>query len=1128
MMKYLQYYIFFLLALPVMVACQDDFPGGYYEVGDGEGIVSASVSFPDFGETDLSSRAAGDAIRSIDKLYILRYNAEEELIEKSRIDNFELSYDNNDRPVEGYDSNGNPVYNTSAETNTPVANFSMKIPFGRYHMYAVANIDIDSEWGDESNYDTVDKLLEHQVDWDNDNPAANTQMFGYFSNDDRAVGLRSTELVLVNSAHLKLRAWIKRIASKVTIAFDTRQLNDNVYIYIKSAAIRHIAKHAYVGRDNTPQKSDELYDVGETFYFGNADATHTDAKANYRNWRQLVNGDSIWGYNSEKTGRFSDGDFKKRMEHEHGEKVSALYFYENMQGKGKSKLQDADFDCEIDFPDPDPDTPGTGWKDEKPFGTYMEVEGYYICNDSVRPGRGPIKYRFMMGKDVETDYNAERNRHYKLTLQFKGYANDIDWHIDYAEEAKPGSVAPDTAYVSYLYNQRHTMAVRSTPRPGYRLEKVAATILQNEWRPDQVSDNELDANGYDYYNKRAWNMQMGTVAEPGTKYYANPRYDTQANDPDRKINHPNCEFGWLSLREVSKVMVDLNENDNGLSRDQCLKNLVSLARYNYFDAVEGDTYGSKGYREYVDIPTEDTPVEGQMSTKPAQEIELDGYYNVHLSINKRNGEKNYIINVPLYTRAKSIGWRWAVYTGANPYYEHERHAYVRTVMYFVDDKGNRYQDTCYTNVQQSERIDNPRGIFRDYNNLAPFKAELKASLLKNEGTREFKSIKSRGAWSAEIERDPYGLVRLSKGAEIVTGEGGKIEGRTGTDVSFTYTPNRVVGQSDAIGAIITVRYHDNQCIHKIVVRQGYGPVQLHAGGLEWSSLNVFDAENLVSSPLSVGSFFKYNDNLNYAIAESNNTRTNFGLHQNPGDNTSYTLRLPGGKTSTNTKWANIPYKGKDSKGFGEFKMSNGNTYRLPDKSEVYNELLREGSDIQFAFGIAYGDGATSTSETSDAYSYSDPGNNGVRDGKGVRCAIAYCLTHGDNILFPFGASGHGRRVTREWYATSSGGMNARRANGLLRYGDVGARLGGGNSATAKGPSGNVYTTAANDYRPMAYRLPEQFGALYWCGPEDPDYLSLEFNSANYQVNQFPTGNLNFDQTDMGGCDALLLRPVRVK
>ena len=35
---------------------------------------------------------------------------------------------------------------------------------------------------------------------------------------------------------------------------------------------------------------------------------------------------------------------------------------------------------------------------------------------------------------VKLDYNAQRNYHYKLTLRFNGYANDVDWHIDYKKE----------------------------------------------------------------------------------------------------------------------------------------------------------------------------------------------------------------------------------------------------------------------------------------------------------------------------------------------------------------------------------------------------------------------------------------------------------------------------------------------------------------------------------------------------------------------------------------------------------------------------------------------------------------------------------------------------------------------
>lgn len=57
----------------------------------------------------------------------------------------------------------------------------------------------------------------------------------------------------------------------------------------------------------------------------------------------------------------------------------------------------------------------------------------------------------------------------------------------------------------------------------------------------------------------------------------------------------------------------------------------------------------------------------------------------------------------------------------------------------------------------------------------------------------------------------------------MTGEGGRITGKTGTNIEFTYIPNRILEKEDmAIGAIIEVKYHNNSCIHKIIVRQGYG------------------------------------------------------------------------------------------------------------------------------------------------------------------------------------------------------------------------------------------------------------------------------------------------------------------
>lgn len=77
-----------------------------------------------------------------------------------------------------------------------------------------------------------------------------------------------------------------------------------------------------------------------------------------------------------------------------------------------------------------------------PYGTYIEVDAYYRSINEEKVGSGDIKYRFMLGKNITTNYDAERNHHYKLTLKFKNFANDADWHIEYAEP-EPGIEVPN-------------------------------------------------------------------------------------------------------------------------------------------------------------------------------------------------------------------------------------------------------------------------------------------------------------------------------------------------------------------------------------------------------------------------------------------------------------------------------------------------------------------------------------------------------------------------------------------------------------------------------------------------------------------------------------------------------------
>ena len=91
----------------------------------------------------------------------------------------------------------------------------------------------------------------------------------------------------------------------------------------------------------------------------------------------------------------------------------------------------------------------------------------------------------MLGKNVTTDYNAERNHHYKLTLKFKNFANDADWHIDY-EEPEPSIQVPEPYYISYLYNHKMMLPVKVNTG-GRALVSLEAIIDTNSCTPCMFS-----------------------------------------------------------------------------------------------------------------------------------------------------------------------------------------------------------------------------------------------------------------------------------------------------------------------------------------------------------------------------------------------------------------------------------------------------------------------------------------------------------------------------------------------------------------------------------------------------------------------------------------------------------------
>ena len=154
-----------------------------------------------------------------------------------------------------------------------------------------------------------------------------------------------------------------------------------------------------------------------------------------------------------------------------------------MQGEGKDKRQDSDDDHKLDAPG-NKEEGDAGYKDDKPYGSYIEVKAYYRSINADRIGSGEITYRFMLGKDVKTDYDAERNHHYKLTLKFNRFANDVDWHIDYTEE-DPGMLIPSPFYISYLYNHTMLMPLKINTA-GARSSRCKPRSSRTAGRPQEL------------------------------------------------------------------------------------------------------------------------------------------------------------------------------------------------------------------------------------------------------------------------------------------------------------------------------------------------------------------------------------------------------------------------------------------------------------------------------------------------------------------------------------------------------------------------------------------------------------------------------------------------------------------
>lgn len=1003
MFKTLRHIFALILATVMLSGCVDEMLEPDSEYGDGEAMVTGVATFRDFSATlGGQTRTAGDTLGRINSLHVFLFRPNGEKLEQYKINSWTPGQ-----------NTGRPDTCATSEVPTVKAQFKLPVPvhYGKYKIYAVANVP-DSQLENISN---IDDLKNVKLTWNEGSIVANNQMLGFFTTDETEspdYDSFDAPTIGINRPDMTIYAWVRRAAAKVTVAFDGTDLNENVFIYLKDVQIHNVMKSAYLGKDSRATSASDLYPTGETIY--------------YYDRKKYPNGPSSSAFTLDYDACITKGI--KNYGSNHSDSDNALFFYENMQGEGNPKFQDADGDGKVDNPlgnvPTDPD-----YRDGKPYGTYIEVHAYYACSVPGMMSSGDIVYRYMLGQNDSTNYDAQRNCHYKLTLHFNKYADDVDWHIDYTRP-EPSIDAFD-GYISYLYDSSMTYSIQFNGiiDPS---KPIRADIIENHWWPSDAPADMYDTK--EAANNTPWN-------------------------------------GFLSLRNTNG-RVDVT---GSLSYD-CNKPF-------YVD-------NKRGWQEY------------KVKVGTNQGTDADGRYTVMKNLDGREGVT---LICPMYTRAKNL-ISTSGYTGNNPYVGYRRQAIVEFSVYMRDPAlNNQFRKfTKRVNIWQVRRIVNPKGIWRDYNEDNSFYVEL-AHLLEYPGTNisasntTFKVFRSEGPWSAEVIGSNSSWVKLSAGKESYK-SGNKIYGYTGSPVEFYYKPAGTISKGQTRCAIIKVRYHNFNCEHLIFVRQGYAPLAVIDNGTQWYSFNMRNQTERTASPCEEGSYFKWR-NWAQPINATNNKRTGYTFNLSLGTKKLWiypTTSGTGGLT-----WAQVNGNYANNVAWDDATIDDEAAQVAT--ADDYLALKNDNKLVNFGFGVLY-DGQASgiRLDVKDAYGYyyNSPtvtlSDGKTKAGKGMRGVFVYNMQTGNQIFFPIGASGFGRR---KGHVTDKESESV----GVLRY---------ANRST-------YYGDANLNQRPLFYRLFMSPGAIYHVRAGSGGNYAWDMNYDTFNFDGFS------NNTHAGsGSDAGFVRCVR--
>lgn len=181
---------------------------------------------------------------------------------------------------------------------------------------------------------------------------------------------------------------------------------------------------------------------------------------------------------------------------------------------------------------------------------------------------------------------------------------------------------------------------------------------------------------------------------------------------------------------------------------------------------------------------------------------------------------------------------------------------------------------------------------------------------------------------------------------------------------------------------------------------------------------------------------------------------------------------------------------------------NGKELAVP----TYEQYVKLRDDCEYGYGVVYADGASEVADNvDDAYGYTNYNNasgSAADSPKGMRACLVYNSNNGDQIIFPIGAIGQGRRTKspaeREYLSAYNGTQLSNFPNpgpGALSYGNVCGLL----------YAGALKDGRSNNYRPLTYNLYREPGAVYWFKQpiENRDNaLDNDTTSASWDINYY--------------------------